>query len=68
MCKGVITTQRRRGKTEQDTWMVKIKTKIWLDELARRAGDSPDLKQELEDKKKDFLKAENIRLRFVMLM
>ncbi len=47
--KGVTTTQRRKGKTEQETWMVKIKTKAWLDELARRAGDSPDFKRELED-------------------
>ncbi len=62
VAKGVTTTQRRKGKTEQDTWMVKIKTKTWLDELARRAGDSPDLKQELEDNLKQqasFLRAEN---------
>ena len=49
VAKGTTITQRRKGKSEQNTWMVKIKTKTWLDELARRAGDSPDLKQELED-------------------
>lgn len=47
--KGVMSTQRRKGKTEQDSWMAKIKTKAWLDELARRAGTSPELKQELAD-------------------
>lgn len=49
VAKGVTTTQRRKGKTEQDIWMVKIKTQTWLEELTRRAGDSADLKQELED-------------------
>ena len=49
VAKGVSQTQRRKGKIESNTWMVKIKTKTWLDELARRAGDSPNLKQELDD-------------------
>ncbi|QDT45937.1 hypothetical protein Pan241w_60650 [Gimesia alba] len=49
VAKGVTTTRRRKGKTDQDVWMVKIKTKTWLDELARRAGESADLKQELEE-------------------
>lgn len=49
VAKGVTTTKGRKGKAEQDAWMVKIKTKSWLDELSRRAGDSPDLKQELEE-------------------
>ena len=53
VAKGVTTTSRRKGKTEQTTWMVKIKTKTWLDELARRAGESPSLKQELEDNIKE---------------
>jgi hypothetical protein len=29
--------------------MVKIKTKVWLEELARRAGNDGSLIQELED-------------------
>jgi len=62
VAKGVTTTRRRKGKTEQASWMVKIKTKTWLDELARRAGESPGLKQELEDNLKQqapFLSIEN---------
>ena len=42
VAKGVTKTQRRKGKTEQDVWMVKIKTQSWLDELQRRASESPD--------------------------
>jgi len=49
VAKGVSQTQRRKGKTETNTWMVKVKTQSWLDELARRAGDSPNLRQELDD-------------------
>lgn len=49
VAKGVTSKQRRKGKTEQETWMAKMKTKTWLDELQRRAGDSPDLARELED-------------------
>ncbi len=49
VAKGVTTTQRRKGKTEQQVWQVKIKTRAWLDELARRAGEASELKQELED-------------------
>lgn len=48
--KGVETTARRKGKTERSAWMVKIKTQTWLDELARRAGDSPErFESELAD-------------------
>ena len=50
VAKGVATSVRRKGKTERTAWMVKIKTQIWLDELARRAGDSPDkFQSELQD-------------------
>ena len=49
VAKGITTTQRRKGKMEQSTWMVKVKTKLWLEELQRRAGESPILKQELAD-------------------
>ena len=49
VAKGVTKTQRRKGKSEHSVWMVKVKTQRWLEELARRAGDQPNLKQELED-------------------
>ncbi|ODA28773.1 RNA ligase family protein [Planctopirus hydrillae] len=49
VAKGVTTTKGRKGKMEQDSWMVKIKTESWLAELSRRAGESADLKQELEE-------------------
>ena len=42
VAKGVTKNQRRKGKTEQEVWMVKIKTQKWLDELQRRASESPD--------------------------
>jgi hypothetical protein len=49
VAKGVKESQRRKGKTERTSWMVKIKTKVWLEELARRAGNDGSLIQELED-------------------
>lgn len=49
VAKGVKETQRRKGKIERNSWMVKIKTKTWLDELARRASNDGSLLQELED-------------------
>ena len=50
VAKGVKTTARRKGKSERNSWMVKIKTQDWLDELARRAGASPDkFDTELQD-------------------
>ena len=50
VAKGVKTTARRKGKSERTAWMVKIKTQDWLDELARRAGASPDkFDTELQD-------------------
>ncbi len=49
VAKGVTSTRRRKGKTEQSVWTAKIKTKSWLEELQRRAGDSANLMQELEE-------------------
>ena len=49
VAKGVSTKRRRKGKTEIETWMVKIKTKAWLEELHRRSAESPDLVQEYEE-------------------
>lgn len=48
VAKGLRTTRKRKGKIEQEVWMAKVKTQRWLDELARRAGDSDDMKAELE--------------------
>lgn len=42
VCKGVHSNQRRKGKTEHEVWMVKVKTQTWLDELQRRASVTPD--------------------------
>ena len=42
VCKGVHSHQRRKGKTEHEVWMVKIKTEKWMQELQRRASDTPD--------------------------
>jgi hypothetical protein len=38
----------RRGEREE-VWSAKVKTRAWLDELARRAGESDGLRQQLAD-------------------
>lgn len=48
VAKGVHSRRQRKGKAEQEVWMAKVKTRTWLKELARRAGDSDDLRQEYE--------------------
>lgn len=48
VAKGVHTRRGRKGKAEQEVWMAKVKTQAWLDELARRSGNSDDLKREYE--------------------
>jgi hypothetical protein len=48
VAKGLRTRRRRKGKAEQEVWMAKVKTRAWLEELARRAGESEDLRNELE--------------------
>ncbi len=49
VAKGVTSTRRRKGKTQQEVWTAKVKTKSWLDELQRRAGDSADFSNEWEE-------------------
>jgi hypothetical protein len=49
VAKGAIERRRRKGKVEHKLWMAKVKTATWLDELRRRAGDSEDLRQQLEE-------------------
>jgi hypothetical protein len=48
VAKGVHSRRQRKGKADQEVWMAKVKTRAWLDELARRAGESDDLKKEYE--------------------
>jgi hypothetical protein len=48
VAKGLRTRRQRKGKMEQEVWMAKVKTRAWLEELARRSGESEDLRQEYE--------------------
>jgi hypothetical protein len=48
VAKGVHSRRQRKGKADQEVWMAKVKTRTWLDELARRAGESEDLRNEYE--------------------
>jgi hypothetical protein len=48
VAKGLHVRRQRKGKTDQEVWMAKVKTRTWLAELARRAGESEDLRQEYE--------------------
>ncbi len=48
VAKGVHTRRQRKGKAEQEVWMAKVKTRTWLEELARRAGQSEELSKEYE--------------------
>jgi hypothetical protein len=48
VAKGVHTRRQRKGKADQEVWMAKVKTRSWLEELARRAGESEDLRREYE--------------------
>lgn len=48
VAKGVHSRRQRKGKAEQEVWMAKVKTRAWLEELARRAGESEDLRKEYE--------------------
>jgi hypothetical protein len=48
VAKGVTVRRQRKGKAEQEVWMAKVKTRAWLEELARRAGESEELRQEYE--------------------
>jgi hypothetical protein len=48
VAKGVQTRRRRKGKADQEVWMAKVKTRAWLEELARRSSESDDLRREYE--------------------
>lgn len=53
VAKGMHTRRRRKGKPVQEVWMAKVKTRTWLDELARRAGESDDLRKEYEQNRRE---------------
>jgi hypothetical protein len=48
VAKGVHTRRQRKGAAGREVWMAKVKTRAWLAELARRSGESDDLRQEYE--------------------
>jgi hypothetical protein len=48
VAKGVHARRQRKGKADQDVWMAKVKTRTWLEELARRASESENMRQEYE--------------------
>jgi hypothetical protein len=48
VAKGVHVRRQRKGKSDQEVWMAKVKTRAWLEELGRRAGESEDLRKEYE--------------------
>jgi hypothetical protein len=48
VAKRLHSRRQRKGRLGQEVWMAKVKTRAWLDELARRAGASEDLRKEYE--------------------
>ena len=48
VAKGRRVKRQRKGKTEYEVWMAKVKTQAWLDELRARSGDSEDFRQEYD--------------------
>jgi len=48
VAKGTHSRRQRKGKAEQEVWMAKVKTRAWLEELAKRAGASEGLRKEYE--------------------
>jgi hypothetical protein len=48
VAKGLHSCRQRKCQAGQEVWMAKVKRRAWLDELARRAGASEDLRQEYE--------------------
>ena len=53
VAKGVHTRRQRKGKADQEVWMAKVKTRAWLEELARRAPESEDLRREFEQNRRE---------------
>lgn len=63
VAKGVHVRRQRKGKSDQEVWMAKVKTRAWLEELGRRAGESEDLRKEYEQNlREQQLPAETPRL------
>jgi hypothetical protein len=48
VAKGTHVRRQRKGQAGQEVWMAKVKTRAWLEELARRAGESEELRKEYE--------------------
>ena len=53
VAKGVHDRRPRKGNADQEVWMAKVKTRTWLEELARRAGDSENLSKEYEQNRRE---------------
>jgi hypothetical protein len=49
VAKGVHQRRPHKSKSSQEVWMAKVKTQAWLDELAKRATESEDLKREYDE-------------------
>jgi hypothetical protein len=48
VAKGVQVRRQRKGQSDREVWMAKVKTSRWLDELRKRSGESEELKEEFE--------------------
>lgn len=48
VAKGARSRRERKGHSEQEVWMAKVKTRAWLEGLAHRAGESEELRAEYE--------------------
>jgi hypothetical protein len=53
VARGTRTRRQRKGRAEQEVWMAKVKTRAWLEELQRRAGESEQLRAELEQNRRE---------------
>jgi hypothetical protein len=53
VAKGTQPRRQRKGNAGSEVWMAKVKTQTWLNELARRAQDSDDLRQEYEQNQRE---------------
>lgn len=53
VAKGVRERVRRKGKVERAVWLAKVKTNTWLEELRKRAGDSEDLRRQLQENEQE---------------
>lgn len=49
MREGVVAKGAFARRDTVEVWRAKVKTRSWLDELARRAGQSDDLRAQLAD-------------------